>query len=404
MNPIQTIKIDQKNNRSKNPKKTERLLGILALLSFIVAWAIGYQLENADVEPYLHQVMPAASHFEKLDAISYAAYTDTDAQTPSGYIGIGESNGYGGPLKLAVAVDLEGTITGMAVIQHRETPSWFRKVNESGFLKSFLSKSYEDAFQLGEDVDGITSATYTSRAIAESALEGSRSIAANQLGFDVPPIPKPKIAFGTPEIALLALFGVGYFGHQRNSKYKKQLRWSSLLVGMVVLGFMYNKPFTLSMINQVLLGFWPQWQSNLYWYLMIGGIVFVFTVDNKNPYCQWFCPFGAAQECMGAIGGAKNYSPGRYRNFFKWLRRGVVWFAILVALLFRSPGLTSYEIFGTLFALVGSNPQFILLGIVLIVALFIKRPWCTYLCPIGPVDEFIRMVRKWILEKAKKKF
>ncbi len=303
---------------------------------------------------------------------------------------------------MAVAVDLDGTITGMAVIQHRETPSWFRKVNENGFIQSFFDKSYQDAFQLGEDVDGITSATYTSRAIAASALEGSRSIAANQLGFDVPPTPKPKVTFGTPEIALIALFGVGYFGHQRNFKYKKQLRWAGLLVGMVVLGFMYNKPLTLSMVNQALLGFWPQWQTNIYWYLMLGGIIFVFTVDNKNPYCQWFCPFGAAQECMGAIGGAKNYSPGRYRNTFTWLRRGVVWFAILVALLFRSPGLTSYEIFGTLFALVGSNPQFILLGIVLIASLFIKRPWCAYLCPIDPVDKFIRMVRKWILEKVKK--
>ena len=384
-------------------KKTERLLGILALLSFIAAWLIGYRLENADIEPCLHEAMPTASRFEKLDAASYAAYTDADAQLPIGYIGIGEANGYGGPLKMAVAVDLEGNITGMAIIQHRETPSWYRKVNESGFLKSFLSKSYEDAFQLGEDVDGVTSATYTSRAIAESALEGSRSIAANQLGFDVPPTPKPKITFGAPEIALIALFGVGYFGHQRNFKYKKQLRWAGLLTGMVVLGFMYNKPLTLSMVNQMLLGFWPQWQTNIYWYLMLGGIIFVFTVDNKNPYCQWFCPFGAAQECMGAIGGAKNYSPGRYRNTFTWLRRGVVWFAILVALLFRSPGLTSYEIFGTLFALVGSNPQFILLGIVLIASLFIKRPWCTYLCPIDPVDKFIRMVRKWILEKAKKK-
>lgn len=218
-------------------KKRERLLGILALLSFIVAWIIGYQLENADVEPYLHEAMPEANRFEKLDAISYAVYTDADAQSPSGYIGIGESNGYGGPLKMAVAVDLEGTITGMAVIQHRETPSWFRKVSDSDFLKSFLSKSYEDPFQLGEDVDGITSATYTSRAIAKSALEGSRSIAANQLGFDVPPTPKPKIIFGAPEIALLAIFGVGYFGHQRNFKYKKQLRWAGLFNGHGRAGF-----------------------------------------------------------------------------------------------------------------------------------------------------------------------
>jgi polyferredoxin len=101
---------------------------------------------------------------------------------------------------------------------------------------------------------------------------------------------------------------------------------------------------------------------------------------------------------MGAIGGAKVYSPGRFRSFLQWLRRGVVWFAIGVALLFRSPGLTSYEIFGSLFSFVGSNIQFALLGIVLVASLFIKRPWCTYLCPLDPVVDFTRMLRKWILE------
>ena len=101
---------------------------------------------------------------------------------------------------------------------------------------------------------------------------------------------------------------------------------------------------------------------------------------------------------MGVVGKAKLYSPGRYRQFFSWLRRGLVWFAIIVALLFRSPGLTSYEIFGTLFSLLGTNSQFSLLVIVLVASLFIKRPWCTYLCPIDPVVEFIRMARKWIIE------
>ncbi|MBN2046193.1 MAG: 4Fe-4S binding protein [Anaerolineales bacterium] len=384
-------------------QKFDRILGTIAVLSIIIAGFIGARLSNSDVFPSLQEAFPEADRFEaKSNGSVYQAILN-DADEVVGYVAIATANGYGGPMKVAVAVDLDGNITGMAIIQHRETPSWYRKVSENGFIQSFFGKSYQDPFQLGEDVDGVSSATYTSQAIAESALEGSRRIAANQLGLDIPPTPKPKIKFGIPEIALIALFGVGYFGHQRKYKYKKQLRWASLLVGMIVLGFMYNKPLTLSMVNQVLLSYWPQWQSNIYWYLMIGGIIFVFTVDNKNPYCQWFCPFGAAQECIGLIGGAKVYSPGQYRNFFTWLRRGVVWFAILVAMLFRSPGLTSYEIFGTLFALVGSNLQFSLLGIVLIASLFIKRPWCAYLCPIGPLDEFIRMVRKWILEKVKKK-
>jgi polyferredoxin len=170
-----------------------------------------------------------------------------------------------------------------------------------------------------------------------------------------------------------------------------------MIVGMVVLGFMYNNPLTLSSINKFLMGFFPQWQTNLYWYILILGIILVFSVDNKNPYCEWFCPFGAAQECMGVIGGAKVRSPGKYRTFLKWLQRGLAWGAILIALLYRNPGITSFEIFGTLFDLVGSNFQFGLLGIVLIASLFIRRPWCTYLCPLHPVDEFIRMTRKWIL-------
>jgi len=301
-------------------------------------------------------------------------------------------------MKVAVAVDLEGNIIGIAIIQNRETPAWFSKVLESGFIESLIGKTYQDTFKLGEDIDGVTSATYTSRAIAQSVLEGSRRIADEHLGLHIPQEPAPKIKFGIPEATLLSLFAVGYFGHQGNFKYKKQARWAGMLIGMVVLGFMYNAPLTLSQINKFLLGFWPQWQSNLYWYLLIGGILFVFTVDNKNPYCFWFCPFGAAQECMGAIGGAKAYSPGRYRNFLRWLRRGVVWFAIVVAILFRSPGITSYEIFGTLFSLLGSNSQFIVLALVLVTSLFIKRPWCTYLCPLDPVVKFIQMIRKWILE------
>ena len=127
-------------------------------------------------------------------------------------------------------------------------------------------------------------------------------------------------------------------------------------------------------------------------------MLFVFTVDNKNPYCEWFCPFGAAQECLGAIGGAKPRSAGRFKRLLVWIQRGLAWLAIVLALLFRNPGLTSYEIFGTLFDLIGSVWQFALLGIILIASLFIRRPWCKYFCPIGPVTDFYRTLRKWILE------
>ena len=89
-------------------------------------------------------------------------------------------------------------------------------------------------------------------------------------------------------------------------------------IGLVVLGFLYNSPVTLAYITKLLLGYWPQWQTNLYWYFLIGGILFVFTVDNKNPYCQWICPFGAAQECMGVIGGARSRGSRRFATVLRW--------------------------------------------------------------------------------------
>jgi len=387
---------------NRNHKIVDRILGIFALITILAAWLIGAAQGAAEVEPFLSQAFSEASRFESVNGQTYAAYSSDTPGRLLGYVSVGEANGYGGPMKVAVGVGLQGNIIGLAVVDSKETPSFFKKVVGSPLFQSLIGKSYADSFLLGEDVDGVTGATYTSRAIAQSALQGSRSAASQQLGLKIPAAQAEKIQFGIPEIMLIALFAAGYFGHQSRFKYTKQARWAAMIVGMIVLGFIYNSPLTLSSINKFLLGFWPKWQTGLYWYLLIGGILFVFTVDNKNPYCQWFCPFGAAQECMGVIGGAKARSTGKYPHFLKWFQRGLAWLAIVVALVFRSPGVSSYEIFGALFSLTGATIQFVLLGIVLIASLFIKRPWCNYLCPIHPIDEFIRMARGWVVELWKK--
>ena len=392
------IKLTLKPKAKSTTKQWERRLGIAAIVTIIMAWFIGYSQANAEVESFLQEALPQATRIEKVNGDTYAAYAANSPEALIGYITTGEANGYGGPMKVAVATDLEGTVLGLSVVEQRESPGWFSRVMASDYTKKLFGKSYTDAFELDNDVDGISGATYTSRAIADAVRNGSRHIAGNTLGFDVPAEVAPKVQFGIPEIVLIALFVVGYVGHQRKFKYTKQARWISMLTGMIVLGFVYTNPLTISYINKFLLGFWPDWHTNLYWYLLIGGILFVFTVDNKNPYCEWFCPFGATQECMGAIGGAKTRTPQKYRTLFKWLQRGLAWLAIVIALLFRNPGISSYEIFGTLFDFRGSVLQFSLLGLVLMAALFIKRPWCNYLCPLGPIGDFIRMTRNWIKE------
>ncbi|BAX79964.1 4Fe-4S binding protein [Labilibaculum antarcticum] len=384
-----------------NSKKIESWLAIIAMLVVIIAWFVGRQLEGADILSSVKAKMPEIVKLEKIDEATYKIYNSEEEQL--GYLTMESSMGYGGPLLMAVAVDQKGKVFDLAVVNSKETPSYLKKVLDAKFLDRIIGKSYQEDYSLGKEVDGISSATYSSRAILEASKKGNRFIAANVLGFDVPKEESPTIQFGTAEMVLLLLFAVGYFAHKKTFKHTKIARWGTMLVGLFVIGFYYNQPFTLSMINQLLLGYFPPLHSHLYWYLLLGGIFLVLTVDNKNPYCQWFCPFGAAQECMGLVGGAKPRSAGKFKMVFKWTLRIITLFAIVVALLVRNPGVTSYEIFGTLFKLTGSNFQFAILGIILVSSMFVKRPWCTYLCPIGAVADHFTHVRRLIMNKWKAK-
>jgi len=123
--------------------------------------------------------------------------------------------------------------------------------------------------------------------------------------------------------------------------------------------------------------------------------VFVTTTQSKNPYCYWFCPFGAVQECLAALTGAKPYRPSRLSTILKWVQRGLAFLAVLLGLALRRPGVAGYEPFATLFDLSGTTVQWILLIVVVLASLIIYRPFCSYLCPLDPVVDFIAEMRRW---------
>ncbi len=374
-------------------------MGILAIITIVAAYFFGLSLIKTNMVPYLHDALPEADQFKANDNNIITAYRKDQV---IGYVAVDKAMGWVGPIEVAVGVDLEGNILGASIISEHETPFYYSLVVGNNFINTFVGRTIQDPLNLEEDVDGISRATFTSRAITDAIRKGSRQISSEALQLLVDTEAESKIQFGIPEITLIGLYVVGFIGHRRNFKYKKQYRWFSMLTGIIVLGFWLNRPLTIGNISQLLMGYWPNWRTNLYWFLLIGGIFIVFTVDNKNPYCEWICPFGGVQECLGAIGGAKVHSAGRYNPILKWMQRGLAWLAILLAMIFHNPGISSYEVFGNLFSLSGSAVLFVVLGIVLITSLFIRRPWCTYLCPIHPVLEFIRMIRKWIIDLWRK--
>jgi hypothetical protein len=374
-----------------------RIWAVIVVALVFFTWILGAKRSELGLTPYIRQALPEADHFTKVGDGLYNAWADSSEEKLLGHVCIGQANGYGGPLTMAVAVSPSGEIIGAVIADHKETPAWITRVLKSDLITSLAGKFYTDPFEIGDDLDGVTGATATSKAIARALVNGTH-VAVQHLGLPVKSRISPEIIIGIPEIVLLALLAVVYLGHRRKFKHKKQIRWGLMLVGMIVLGFIYNSPLTLVHITKFTMGYWPQWQTALYWYILIIGIFIIYIADNWNPYCEWFCPFGAAQECMGLIGGTKLPKPRRGKNVLSILQRTLALGAILLGLYFRNPGLTNYELYGTLFGLVGTSIQFAALGLILIAALFIRRPWCNYLCPIKPVFELIGICRNWAKE------
>ncbi len=377
----------------KRRNKIENVMAICTLVTLVIAAVIGFNRSQSDITSHFQVLLPGADRYKKSGFETYKVFKH-DSDLPVGYIAVGKSNGFGGPLKVAVSVDSTGTVINAVVVENRETPSWFDKVMKSPLLKSMTGKSYKDPFEIGRDVDGITGATYTTRAVVQSIQKAGREIALNELDLPKPDEKPPGLKIGYPEVVLVLLLAMGVFGIKAASgQNKKRVRRLLLLSGLAIIGFMVNHPLTLVDINKFLMGYWPDVHYQLYWYLLIFGVLLIFLTTNKNIYCHTICPFGAAQEYLAVFGKAKNYHSKRYHEVFKWLRRGIVWLALFIALIFRNPGISSYEVYSTLFSLSGTNREVLFLTIVLLFSLFVKRPWCKYLCPIPAFEDYLRLLK-----------
>ena len=387
------------NTSIKNKKILPRIVLGGSVLLAIAAWLIGYYSNGTDIIPLVPDVIPGASRVESRD--DYYIGLDTEGNV-IGYAAVGQSQGYAGPIVMLVGVNLDGAITGVQIVTQHETPGFFRLFETHDFVGQYFGLQYNNPLKLGQDIDAVSGATVSSEAIAQSTRQAIRVIARDGLASPLPP-EKRTVKFGFPELTLIGLYAAGYFGHKHRSRiWKKRLRWGTLLTGMVVLGFIYTAPFTIAQVIALLSGYWPDWHNNLYWYILIGGILFVTTVDSKNPYCHWFCPFGAFQECLAQITGAKMYRPRGWSSFFTWLQRGLAFAAVLLGLALRQPGVAGYEPFATLFDLRGTSIEWILLALVTIASLLMYRPFCNYLCPLDPVYDFIAESRRWIREVRRK--
>ncbi len=89
-------------------------------------------------------------------------------------------NGYSGPIRLLLGVDMNGVVTGLRILEHRETPGLGDKIDEdkSDWVNQFPGRSLGDplidGWQIrndGGEFDQLTGATVTPRAVIQAVRE-----------------------------------------------------------------------------------------------------------------------------------------------------------------------------------------------------------------------------------------
>ncbi|NLM39100.1 MAG: RnfABCDGE type electron transport complex subunit D, partial [Firmicutes bacterium] len=111
---------------------------------------------------------------EEINGTRY--YTVRDGEgTLKAAVFAAEQRGFHGPIQFLVALDDQFAITDLRVLEHKEDPGLGALVAKPDFLSQFVGLNVDSAFSLGTDVDGISGATISSRAMATGvrrALEG----------------------------------------------------------------------------------------------------------------------------------------------------------------------------------------------------------------------------------------
>lgn len=136
--------------------------------------------------------------------------------------------------------------------------------------------------------------------------------------------------------------------------------------------------------------------------LYAGGMVLMFGALMGRLICGWLCPFGLVQEIMHLLPPKKKIKTFRGDRQLRWVKFAVLGLLVIVLTIIRNEPqfckwLCPAGTLGAGIPLVSLNEQlqglagglFIhkvaILAALLILSVFIYRPFCRYLCPLGAI-------------------
>ena len=141
--------------------------------------------------------------------------------------------------------------------------------------------------------------------------------------------------------------------------------------------------------------------------LMIIGFALAFLFG--PVFCGWVCPLGTVQEWVGKLGKKlfkrryNHFIPARLDNILRYLRYLILAWVIYVTATTGTLIFASYDPYFALFNFWTTEVaagSLIILGITLMLALFVERPWCKYACPYGAVLGLTNLFRVFKIRRA----
>ena len=329
-----------------------------------------------------------------------ALKNDTLEVTPDGAFVVNtkplakDVQGYGGPVPLKIHIK-DGRVAAVEAEPNAESPDFFNRAKE--LLNHWQNKSVDEA--LAEEVDAVSGATFSSRAIIANMQRGlayaqkrgqwSEEGSVGALETSAPPI----VGSGGNSVGAL------------ETGASPIVALVVVLLGAVVPLFYNNRRLHLVQlaVNVVVLGLWTGTfvSYTLFLRIFAGGVslsaigalaapllmlivALIYPLAGRSGhYCANICPFGSAQELAGKLSRRKLRITPRVLKLLSVLRN-LLW-GVLMALLLTGTctAWIDYELFTAFLYSSASVWVTVLAALFLVLSVWVPRPYCRFVCPTG---------------------
>ena len=139
---------------------------------------------------------------------------------------------------------------------------------------------------------------------------------------------------------------------------------------------------------------WSLFLSDPFIFLFWIFIIITVFLFGRGLFCGWMCPFGSLSEAIYKVAGfvgLKRFQtqlPQRWHDRLKWLKYAIFFGLITVSMFSMglAEKLSEVEPFKTTFLVGIQNrtwPYGLFVAAILGLSIFIERPYCKYICPLG---------------------